>query len=105
MPRYIDADELLKLYDMGTELEEYAAVLSVPIPVIRQNIKDMPTVNALEVTAEELRHLINDVIAYVWRLEDRGCDKPEFGYDSRKALLEKLKRFEKEHFPEHETEG
>lgn len=68
-------------------------------------INDMPTVNALEVTEKELRHLINDVIAYIWRLEDRGCDKPEFGYDSRKALLEKLKRFEKEHFPQHETEG
>ena len=45
----IDANELLKLYDMGEELEEYAGVLSVPIPVIRQNIKDMPTVDAVEV--------------------------------------------------------
>ena len=47
--RLIDANELLELYDMGEELEEYAGVLSVPIPVIRQNIKDMPTVDAVEV--------------------------------------------------------
>ena len=49
MAKLIDADMLLELYDMGEELEEYAGVLSVPIPVIRQNIKDMPTVDAVEV--------------------------------------------------------
>jgi peptidoglycan hydrolase-like protein with peptidoglycan-binding domain len=54
----------------------------------------------VEVTAAELKHLINDTITYIWGLEDSGFDKPEFGYDSRKALLEKLKKFEKEHFPE-----
>lgn len=59
-----------------------------------------PEVDALPVTADELKHLINDTIAYIWRLEDRGCDKTEFGYDSRKALLEKLKKFYNEHFPE-----
>lgn len=47
--RLIDANGLLELYDMGKELEEYAGVLQVPIPVIRQNIKDMPTVDAVEV--------------------------------------------------------
>ena len=47
--RLIDADELLELYEIGEELEEYAGVLSVPIPVIRQNIKDMPTVDAVPV--------------------------------------------------------
>jgi hypothetical protein len=59
-----------------------------------------PTIDAIPVTEAELKHLINDTIAYIWRLEDRGCDKPEFGYDSRKALLEKLKQFYKEHFPD-----
>ena len=49
MARLIDADNLLELYDMGEELENYANVLSVPIPVIRQNIKDMPTADAVEV--------------------------------------------------------
>ena len=47
--RLIDADALMELYDMGKELEEYAEVLSVPIPVIRQNIKDMPTIDAVPV--------------------------------------------------------
>lgn len=44
-----DLDELLELYDMGKELEKYAGALSVPIPVIRQNIKDMPTIDAVPV--------------------------------------------------------
>lgn len=49
MARYIDADALTELYDMGEEMEDYAAVLSVPIPIIRQNIADMPTIDAVEV--------------------------------------------------------
>lgn len=49
MARLIDADKLLNLYDMGEEFERYASALSVPIPVIRQNINDMPTVDAGEV--------------------------------------------------------
>ena len=57
-----------------------------------------PTIDAVPVTEAELKHLLNDTITYIWRLEDRGCDKPEFGYDSRKALLEKLKQFYKDHF-------
>ena len=64
-----------------------------------------PAVDALPVTHAELRHLINDTIAYIWRLEDRGCATPEHGYDSRKALLEKLKQFEAEHFPENNCCG
>lgn len=63
-------------------------------------INGAPAVDALPVTHAELRHLINDTIDYIWRLEDRGYDTPECGYDSRKALLEKLKQFEREHFPE-----
>lgn len=59
-----------------------------------------PWANVVEVNAAELKYLINDTVAYIWRLEDKGMDKPEFGYDSRKALLEKLKQFEREHFPE-----
>ena len=62
-----------------------------------------PAAVAITVTKDELNHLINDTIAYIWRLEERGCDKPEFGYDSRKALLEKLEQFRKEHFTEMES--
>ena len=54
----------------------------------------------LPVTEKELKHLINDTIAYIWKLEDTNQAIPERGYDSRKALLEKLKQFEKENFPE-----
>ena len=52
----------------------------------------------LPINHKELKHLINDVIAYIWDLEDRGCAKEEFGYNSRKELLKNLEQFEKEHF-------
>ena len=63
-------------------------------------IEYVPAADVLPVTKKELGHLINDTIAYIWGLEARGAAKPEYGYDSRKALLEKLKKFEEEHFPE-----
>ena len=66
----------------------------------QSNMNMLPTVGAIPLTAAELKYLMNDTIAYIWRLEKRGCDKPEFGYDNRKALLEKLKQFYEEHFPE-----
>lgn len=52
----------------------------------------------LPISHKELKHLINDTISYIWKLEDRGCTTEEFGYISRKELLEKLKQFEKENF-------
>jgi hypothetical protein len=52
----------------------------------------------LPITQKELGHLINDTISYIWKLEDRRCATEEFGYFSRKELLEKLKQFEKENF-------
>ncbi|MBQ9732645.1 MAG: zinc ribbon domain-containing protein [Clostridia bacterium] len=36
-------------------------------------------VDAVEVSADELKHLINDTIAYIWRMEDSGRNKPVFG--------------------------
>ena len=54
---------------------------------------------ALPVTEDELRHLINDTIAYIWRLEERGLHNSD-GYISRKALLKKLQQFEQDHFPQ-----
>ena len=42
----------------------------------------------LPVTEKELRHLQNDIIAYMWRLEDKGLAAEEYGYFTRKALLE-----------------
>ena len=52
----------------------------------------------LPVTRGELWHLINDTIAYIWRLEERGISGKNFGYDSRIKLREKLEAFEREHF-------
>ena len=52
----------------------------------------------LPVTRGELWHLINDTIAYIWRLEERGVSGQKFGYDSRIKLREKLEAFEREHF-------
>ena len=49
MAEYIEREALLELYDMGEELEEYAEVLRVPIPVIRQNIKDIPAADVVSV--------------------------------------------------------
>ena len=49
MARLIDGDALKELYEMGDELKDYEKVLSVPIPVIQQNIKDMPTIDAVPV--------------------------------------------------------
>lgn len=50
-------------------------------------------------TEEELRHLANDTIAYIWKMEETNRDKEEFGYFSRKELKKKLdwflKQFEK----------
>ena len=63
-------------------------------------VDDFPAADVLPVTREELKHMMNDTITYIWRLEDREATSPAFGYDSRKALLEKLKKFYAEHFPE-----
>lgn len=54
---------------------------------------------ALPVTEDELRHLMNDTIAYIWQLEERGLHNSD-GYISRKALLKKLQQFEQDHFPQ-----
>lgn len=91
MAEYIEREALLAEYDRQHTGEPGRA---------RKLIEDAHTIDAVPVTASELKHLINDTIAYIWQMEERGLDKPEYGYESRKDLLEKLKQFEKEHFPE-----
>lgn len=67
----------------------------------KENFQEVKYEEALlPLTVKEFRYLTNDLISYIWRLEDKGLDKEEFGYFSRKELLEKLKQFEKENFPE-----
>ena len=102
--RLIDADALEKSAGLF-EAKACArgcgkSILHLAKTWLFNEVEKAPTIDAVPVTEAELKHLINDTIAYIWRLEDRGCDKPEFGYDSRKALLEKLKQFYKEHFRE-----
>lgn len=45
----IDANELLELYKAPDDMPEWDAFV-VPIPIVRQNILDMPVVDAVEVT-------------------------------------------------------
>lgn len=54
----------------------------------------------IKLTKDELSHLINDTIAYIWKIEDttKSEDLEARGYYSRKALLEKLKTIEKKYF-------
>lgn len=47
--RLIDANELLELYEAPDDMPEWNAFV-VPIPVVRQNILDMPVVDAIEIT-------------------------------------------------------
>ena len=43
MNRYIDADELLELYDIDLDGLETDKPWTIPIEVVKQNIKDMPS--------------------------------------------------------------
>ena len=54
------------------------------------------------ITKEELHHLINDTIFYIWTLENKGLTDDEYSYSSQKKLLEKLNKFEEQHFPEYD---
>ena len=65
--------------------------------IFRKRVEMAPTVDAIPVSADELKHLINDTLAYIWKMESDGRENLTYG---RKKLLEKLKQFEKEHFPE-----
>ena len=104
--RLVDADALLCPDEKSDKVlvvgRSGGKTLHLALELMKKKVQDAETVVALPVTKEELRHLMNDTIAYIWRLEDNGCADKLHGYDSRKALLEKLKRFDKEHFPEYE---
>ena len=106
MGRYIDVEKFRLTSDFPKDED---GELLVSISDVRSALQMTPTANVIEIendTApllirkEELRHLINDSIAYIQQLEERDCVKEKFGYFSRKKLLEKLKALEKEYFPE-----
>ena len=57
----------------------------------------------VELNAEELSHIINDVIAYMWEIKKRASSEAvltERGYYSRNELKEKLLKIEREAFPQ-----
>jgi hypothetical protein len=62
-------------------------------------------VEHIPVSKDELRHLINDVISYIWRMGDGGCVDQEYGYKARLELIERLRKFDKEHFSEVGSDG
>lgn len=67
MSRYIDADELLELYDID-DLEEDVD-WKIPIEVVKQNIKDIPSADV-----EPVRHghWINDIGYAGWTCSECG---------------------------------
>ena len=70
-------------------------------------IDDAPAVDAVEVSAQELQFLIDAMYRHIrWMIAGR-LDKPECSFNERVALSEKLRLFEREHFPDMqaETEG
>lgn len=75
------AEEILRCQHCGAKMDEDETAL-------------------LCVTKEELNHLINDTVSYIWKLENKGLTGDEYGYGSRKKLLEKLEQFENQLFPE-----
>lgn len=68
MMRLIDADELLELYADAPDIK--FDMMVVPIPVVRQNIKDMPIIDAVPVVR------CRECIWYTKRM----CYHPRFEY-------------------------
>lgn len=91
-------DEIIKLYRKYNPYDSCETKILSGIMQVEELVQDFPVVDALPITKEEIGYLINDTISYIQSLEDRGLATPELGYDSRKALLDKLKNFENEHF-------
>lgn len=83
---------------------------------------------SVTLTASELRHLINDTIAYIWDIKDKVFGKErstfgtdlsgeqpvteeelalltQYGYFTRKQLLDRLKKIEAEAFPRRACQG
>lgn len=94
--RLIDADALMELYELGEELEEQAERLHVPIPVIRQNIKDAPTIEAIPVAVMERAILGIDAA--------RQCDQAgRYDYELKSALQTVLKWYHAPVYKEYES--
>ncbi len=89
-----------RLYAVAFDEHRTGKIEDESINDIINLIDDAPTVIALPVTVEELDYLINDMISYIWKLENKKKTTEQAGYHSRKTLVEKLKKFRNEHFPD-----
>lgn len=104
MNRYIDADALMEriqklkvvtddMFGMGIARGIERAETAIEMQLMTDVVEVKPGGILLPLTEEELRFLRNDAIAYIWRMENDGRNKEEFGYFSRKELLRKLDWF------------
>ena len=89
------------------EMGSINGIKAVPMGAVIQFLEIVPAVDAVEVTAQEIQFLIDAMYHHVRWMLAGGLNKPECGYDERVALSEKLRLFEREHFPDMqaETEG
>ena len=94
--RLIDANALKERWTIASP-EPY----TTDAAEVLDSIEKAPTIDAVEVTAQEIQFLIEGLYGHIKWLKAAGMDRPECecGYDERKELLEKLTLFEAEHFP------
>ena len=99
MAEYIDKEHLV---DWLERVCGVCADGTVEAPTLYKqmitDIKNFGGVKAevlLPLKKKELRHLINDTIAYLWKMEDTGRTEDHFGYSERKECLEKMEKIMK----------
>ena len=80
MSRYIDADKVLELIEKAFHKTDVNGQEQIGVLTCHRIVREAPTADVVEVkkgevlmpiTKEELAHLMNDTIAYIWRLEER----------------------------------
>ena len=70
MDEYIKRADLLELYADTPDMK--FETLSVPVPVVRQNILDMPTADVVEVVrCKDCKHMAEDVL-----FKEMWCTNP-----------------------------
>ena len=99
MAEYIDKEQLI---DWLERVCGCCADGTVEAPTLYKqmisDIKNFGGVKAdvlLPLEKQELNHLINDTIAYLWKMEDTGRTEEQFGYFERKDCLEKMQKIRK----------
>ena len=96
MAEYIDKEQLV---DWLERVCGCCADGTVEAPTLYKqmitDIKNFGCIKAeifLPLQKKELNHLINDTIAYLWKMEDTGRTEDFFGYSERKECLKKMKK-------------